>query len=54
MADTKALPVFAFTDDRIQLQQLRAYMREHGSSINEEGLFIVLCYKGRIVDILLH
>ncbi|VDO42148.1 unnamed protein product [Onchocerca flexuosa] len=37
MADTKALPVFAFTDDRIQLQQLRAYMREHGSSINEEG-----------------
>ncbi|VBB29408.1 unnamed protein product [Acanthocheilonema viteae] len=37
MADTKALPVFAFTDDRIQLQQLRAYMREHGSSMNEEG-----------------
>ncbi|VDO20909.1 unnamed protein product [Brugia timori] len=37
MADTKALPVFAFTDDRIQLQQLRAYMREHGSSISEEG-----------------
>ncbi|EJD74978.1 hypothetical protein LOAG_17795 [Loa loa] len=37
MADTKALPVFAFTDDRIQLQQLRAYMREHGSPIDEEG-----------------
>ncbi|VDN07582.1 unnamed protein product [Thelazia callipaeda] len=37
MADTKALPVFAFTDDRVQLQQLRAYMRDRGSSIAEDG-----------------
>ncbi|VDK67864.1 unnamed protein product [Litomosoides sigmodontis] len=37
MADTKALPVFAFTDDRIQLQQLREYMRKHGSPMNEKG-----------------
>ncbi|VDN29749.1 unnamed protein product [Gongylonema pulchrum] len=37
MADTKALPVFAFTDDRVQLQQLRGYMKEHGSSICEDG-----------------
>lgn len=37
MADTKALPVFAFTEDRVQAQQLRAYLKEHGATIEEDG-----------------
>lgn len=37
MADAKALPVFAFTDERIQVQQLRGYLKQHGASIEEEG-----------------
>uniref|UniRef100_A0A915BIT8 Eukaryotic translation initiation factor 3 subunit M n=1 Tax=Parascaris univalens TaxID=6257 RepID=A0A915BIT8_PARUN len=37
MADTKALPVFAFTEDRVQAQQLRAYLKEHGAAIEEDG-----------------
>ncbi|VDK19121.1 unnamed protein product, partial [Anisakis simplex] len=37
MADAKALPVFAFTEDRVQVQQLRTYLKEHGASIDAEG-----------------
>lgn len=37
MADMKALPVFAFTEERVQIEQLRAFLNERGASLDLEG-----------------
>lgn len=37
MADTKALPVFAFTDVATQAQELRVYLKQHGADVDENG-----------------
>jgi len=37
MADTKALPVFAFVDDRSQSAELRSYLNQLGGKLDENG-----------------